>query len=495
MMGFFFFRQQNFSCAFTFSKIYDKLTAKESPILLDRMDGTIMLQKNQLYTAAVSGFTSEGLGVCHVEGCAVFVPNAVQAEVYSLRIVHVGRTSAYGKIEAILSPSPHRIPRRCPYAKLCGGCTFWHMDYEAELAIKRQRVYDALTRIGGVELSMDELPILGAETTDGYRNKVQFPVALVKGRAEAGFFQAKSHDLVPIDRCLIQPACAGIVRETVMAFVRRHRISCYDEATHTGLLRHIYVRVGSVTGQVLVCLVINGSSLPKSRLLVDELRQRVAGLTSVVLNVNKKRGNTILGDEMIPLYGDGTIVDQLCGLNFRLSARSFYQVNHAQAQRLYGIALDFAGITPTDTALDLYCGAGTITLCLARQAGQVIGVEVVDAAIADAKDNARANGVENVRFLCADAGHAAQQLAQEGIRPNVIVVDPPRKGLSLEVIDAIARMSPDRLVYVSCDPATAARDTKALTERGFAFQKASAVDMFPRCSHVETVVLMSRVEK
>lgn len=448
-----------------------------------------MLQKNQIYTAPVDGFTSDGLGVCHVEGCAVFVPNAVPCEEYQIRIAHVGKTSAYGKIERILTRSAHRVNRRCPYAKQCGGCTFWHMDYDTELAIKRQRVIDALTRIGGV--SPGEVPIVGADSTDGYRNKVQFPVRSVKGKPVAGFFKEKSHEIVPIDSCLIQPECADQVRKTVMEFVEKFHIKCYDEGTHTGLLRHIYVRCGAVSGQILVCLVINGTALPHAKELVAHLQMRIKNIKSIVLNVNTKCGNTILGDEMIPLLGDGTIEDELCGLRFRLSARSFYQVNHAQAERLYQIALQFANLRPNEIALDLYCGTGTITLCLARQAGKVIGVEVIPAAIADAKENAHRNGITNAEFFCADAGEAAQQLAQTGIHPDVIVVDPPRKGLSPDVIAAIQSMSPTRLVYVSCDPATLARDVKLLSKT-YTLQATKAVDMFPRCSHVETIVSIQK---
>ena len=449
-----------------------------------------MLQKNQIYTASVDGFTSDGLGVCHVEGCAVFVPNAVPDEEYQIRIEHVGKTSAYGKIERIVTRSAHRVNRRCPYAKQCGGCTFWHMDYETELSIKRQRVIDALMRIGGIAPS--EVPIIGADSTDGYRNKVQFPVRSVKGKPVAGFFKEKSHEIVPINNCLIQPECADLVRKTVMEFVEKFCIQCYDESTHTGLLRHIYVRCGAVSGQILVCLVINGKRLPHAKALVAMLQARVENIKSIVLSVNTKRGNTILGDEILPLLGDGTIEDELCGLRFRLSARSFYQVNHAQAERLYQIALRYADLRPDEIALDLYCGTGTITLCLARQAGKVIGVEVIPAAIADAKENAQRNNITNAEFFCADAGQAAQQLAASGIRPDVIVVDPPRKGLSPDVIAAIQSMSPTRLVYVSCDPATLSRDLHLLSPT-YTYQTATAVDMFPRCSHVECVVLLTKV--
>lgn len=448
------------------------------------------MKKNEVYRATVSGFTSEGLGVCRVDGCAVFVPNAVPGEEYELRITHVGRNAAHGRIETIIQRSPHRVNRRCPYAKQCGGCAFWHMDYETECGIKRQRVLDALNRLGGQALETVE--ITGAPTCEGYRNKAQFPVAPAKNGAAAGFFKKGTHDLIPIDRCLIQPEIADRAKQTVLEWARTYRVSAYEETSGRGLLRHIFVRHAEATGEVLVCLVVNGEKLPHEAELVDLLRQRVAGLKSVALNVNTRRGNAILGEKTRVLWGADAIEDVLCGLRFRISPRSFYQVNRTQAETLYGKAVAAAGLTGAETVLDLYCGTGTITLCLARHAKQAIGVEVVDAAIEDAKRNAERNGIENARFFCADAGQAAQALCAEGVKPDVIVVDPPRKGLSADVIDAIGKMSPDRVVYVSCDPATLARDVKLLCTKDYQMTHAEAVDMFPRCAHVESVVRLSR---
>lgn len=448
------------------------------------------MKKNEIYRAEVGGFTSEGLGVCRVDGMAVFVPNAVPGEEYEIRISHVGKTAAYGKIEKLLKRSPHRVNRLCPYAKQCGGCDFRHMDYEAEREIKAQRVLDALNRIGGQSLS--EIYLNGAKTCESYRNKAQYPVAQGKKQIEAGFFRKDSHDLIPIDRCLIQPQVADEAKQAVLDWAKTYRIPAYDEASGKGLLRHIFVRFAAATGEVLVCPVVNGEKLPHEAELVSLLRERVKGLKSVALNVNTKKGNAVMGDKTRILWGADAIEDILCGLRFRISPRSFYQVNRDQAELLYEKALAAADLHGTETVLDLYCGTGTITLCLARKAKQVIGVEVVDAAIEDAKKNAVRNQIENARFFCADAGKAAQQLSAEGIRPDVIVVDPPRKGVSADVIDAIEKMSPSRVVYVSCDPATLARDVKLLCIKGYALTHAEAVDLFPRCSHVETVVLMSR---
>lgn len=448
------------------------------------------MKKNEIYRAAVSGFTSEGLGVCRVDGCAVFVPNAVPGEEYDVRITHVGRNAAHGKIETIIQRSPHRVNRRCPYAKRCGGCDFWHMDYETECEIKRQRVLDALNRLGGQKL--ETLELTAAPTCEGYRNKAQFPVAPAKNGLEAGFFQKGTHDLIPIERCLIQPEIADAAKQAVLQWARTFRVTAYDEASGRGLLRHIFVRNAEATGEVLVCLVVNGESLPREKELVDLLRERVTGLKSVALNCNTRRGNAILGEKTRILWGADAIEDVLCGLRFRISPRSFYQVNRTQAEVLYGKAIAAAGLTGAETVLDLYCGTGTITLCLARHARETIGVEVVDAAIADAKRNAERNGIENARFFCADAGQAAQKLCAEGVRPDVIVVDPPRKGLSADVIDAIEKMAPDRVVYVSCDPATLARDVKLLCAKGYTLTHAEAVDLFPRCAHIETVCLLVR---
>ena len=449
-----------------------------------------MLTKNQIYETVITDYTTEGQGVAHIEGCAVFVPNAVAGERVKVRVTLVRKTWAAGKITEILEKSPHRVNRACPVAKLCGGCTFWHMDYEEECRLKAERVKNCLNRIGGENL--EEVPILAAPTCEGYRNKAQYPVAWEKGRAYAGFFKEGTHEVVQMDRCRILPQETDLVKEIVMDYVNKNKVSVYDEATHRGLLRHIYVRRGAVSGQILVCLVVNGDGLPKLPALIEALKA-VPGFTTLVLSVNTRKGNAVLGDKFVTLYGPGYIEDTLCGLNFRLSARSFYQVNHAQAQRLYETAIAMAGITKNDLVLDLYCGVGTITLAMASAAGKVMGVEVVPQAIEDARDNARRNGIENAEFFCADAGAAALELEQKGIRPDIITVDPPRKGLNSDAIEAIDRMNPKRLVYISCDPATLARDTALLKERGFRLEKAIAADLFPRCSHVETVCLLSKL--
>ena len=363
------------------------------------------------------------------------------------------------------------------------------MDYEEETLLKAERVRTCLNRIGGE--SLETIPILAAPTCESYRNKAQYPVSAKKGKAYAGFFRAGTHDVVENDRCGILPAEMDQVKNAVIDYMNQFRVSAYDEVSHTGLVRHIYVRRGAVSEQILVCLAINGRSIPKEQALIDRL-QKIKGFATLVLSVNTKKGNTVLGDEFITLYGDGFIEDTLCGLQFRLSPRSFYQVNHHQAQRLYAAAIEQAQIPKDDTVLDLYCGVGTITLAMAGAAGKVIGVEVVEQAVEDARENAKRNGIENAEFFCGDAGQAALALEQQGIQADVVVVDPPRKGLNADTIEALSRFAPRRIVYVSCDPATLARDVALLKERGYRLQNALAADLFPRCAHVESIVTLTK---
>ena len=518
-----------------------------------------MLKIGQKATVEITGYTSEGLGVCRIDGCAVFVPNAIRSEVCEVAVSYVSRNSAQAKLTKLLEPSAHRMSRRlCPDSKRCGGCALHHMDYAEELCFKAQKVTDALNRIGGQ--CLNTVPILGgdgeihcfaeketvgrpdprppypcadapvehvgtnracplqSETNPAahrraplpddsaagsahppvpsaclsYRNKAQYPVQDQNGKVTAGFYRQRTHEVIPIERCAILPPEFDAAKEAVLRWANENRVPAYDEATGKGLLRHVYLRRGVRTGQVMVCIVAAGDRLPQTDRMLAGLRQSVPGLQSVVLAVNQKPGNAILGDEFHTLFGTDAIEDELCGFRFRLSPRSFYQVNPAQAERLYELAVSLADLKRNETVLDLYCGTGTITLALSRAAGKAVGVEIVPQAIEDAKENARRNGVENTEFFCADASEAARRFAAKGTRPDCIVVDPPRKGLAPDVIDAIAEMSPARLVYVSCDPATLARDVSLLTARGYDLKSAEAIDMFPRTFHVETVVQLVR---
>ena len=448
------------------------------------------MTKNQIFTGEITGLTSEGLGVARLEDRAVFIKGAIPGEKCRIKIIKITKTAVYGRLETVIAPSDHRVAPVCPHFGKCGGCDYMHMDYEAETEGKRQRVADALKRIGGI--LCEELPITPAPTDAGYRNKAQFPVAMVDGKPEAGFFRQRSHDLIPVEHCHIQPEIAERARKAVLSWMEKYHILPYDEGSHTGYIRHIFVRTGAISGQVMVCIVANTEKLPKREQLKEILLRELPELTTLVHNVNTKKGNVILGDTYHTIYGEGYIEDTLCGLDFRLSPASFYQVNHHQAQVLYEKAISFAQLRGTETVLDLYCGTGTITLALSRKADKVIGVEVVPQAIEDAKKNALRNGIRNAEFFCADAGEAAQRFQQEGIRPDVIVIDPPRKGVTPQVIDAMAEMAPKRIVYVSCDPATMARDIKMLTEKGYRFVKAEAVDLFPRTKHIESIVCLTK---
>ena len=446
------------------------------------------LQKNQIVRAVIEGYSSEGLGIARVNGQVVFVHRAIRGEDCDILIMKVLKNTAFGKVTAIHTPSPHRQEPDCPYYGRCGGCDFRHMDYAEELAAKRRRVQDALTRLGGSDVPVEE--ILGAADTDRYRNKSQYPVS---PNGAVGFYRARTHEVIGVEQCRLQMPQADAAAQAVRQYIRRFRVPCYDERTGRGLLRHLYVRTNAA-GESLICLLGCGDRAPHEPELVALLRQAVPSAVGVVWGVNRKKGNVILGDSYRTLWGADTLRDTLWGLTFQLSVPSFYQVNRPQAEVLYRKAVEFAALTGQETVLDLYCGAGTITLCMARHCKQAIGAEIVPEAIGDARRNAAANGVENVEFFCGDAKETAAELAARGLRPDVICVDPPRKGLAPEVVDAAAAMAPRRIVYVSCDPATLGRDIKRFAQHGYTARRAVAVDLFPRTAHVETVVLLSKGE-
>ena len=447
-------------------------------------------KKNAVHTAEITGYTAEGMGVARLEGRVVFVPGTIRGERWTVRLEKVTKNVAWARGVELLEGSPERLEPDCPLAGRCGGCQFRHMTYAEELQAKGQRVADALERVGGVKLELP--PVLGAEEPERYRNKVQFPVAQEKRGLAIGYYRPRSHDVLDAPDCLLQPMTVTALRGAVKEWMERYQVPAYGEEDGTGLIRHLYVRTNS-RDQALCCLVVNGTGLPFQQELVDALRRVCPGLVGVVLNFNTRDTNVILGEEYRTLWGRDYLEEELCGLTFRLSVPSFFQINRAQTQRLYQVALDFAGLHGDETVLDLYCGIGTISLALARQAGQVIGAEVVPQAIEDAKQNAARADIQNAEFFCGDAGAVAQKLANEGVRPRVICVDPPRKGLGPEVPAILASMAPERIVYVSCDPATLARDVKRLGELGYQVQKAQAVDLFPRTCHVETVCLLSKL--
>ena len=445
-----------------------------------------MLKKNDIVHARIEGYSSEGLGIARVDGQVVFVHRAVRGEDCDILILKVLKNAAFGKVAGIETPSPHRTQPDCPYYGRCGGCDFRHMDYAEELEAKRQRVQDALTRLGGSGVTVEE--ILGAPAQERYRNKSLYPVA---ADGTVGFYRARTHEVQTVESCLLQKETADAAADALRQYIKTCGVKCYDETAHKGLLRHLFVRTNA-KGECLICLFVNGDRLPREDKLVQLLRQSVPACVGIVLGVNTRRGNAITAERYRTLWGEDTLADTLCGLTFRLSVPSFYQVNREQAEVLYSKAVEFARLTGKETLLDLYCGAGTITQVMARHCKTAIGAEIVPEAIENAKKSAAENGVENVAFFCGDAKAVAEKFAADGLRPDVICVDPPRKGLAPEVVEQCAAMSPKRIVYVSCDPATLGRDVKRFGELGYTCTRAAAVDLFPRTANVESVVLLKR---
>ncbi len=443
------------------------------------------LEKNQICVVVIDGYTSEAYGVCHVNGRAVFVPFAMPGEKWEIRIVKVTNSAVYARGETLLSPSPEREEPGCPYFGKCGGCDTWHMKYEEELRFKLDRVNAALRHIGRQDVEADS--ILGCETVEHYRNKGIFAVAERDGKAVYGFYRERSHEIIPMESCRIQKTLSSRVAEAVTRFMNDRRIPAYQEDTGRGTVRHIFCRQAVKRRDSLACIVSARGFGADTGALVEHLQTACPELTGIVLNINKSRGNTVLAGDFYTLWGDADIRDMLCGHEFCIAPQAFFQINPPQAEKLYAKAVEYAALLRDSLALDLYCGAGTISLCLAEKAGTVIGAEIVPEAIENARANAAHNHIENIEFLCADAGEAAETLASRGLKPEVVVVDPPRKGMDEAAIRAVCQMSPARVVYVSCNPATLARDVRLFGEHGYALRKATAVDMFPRTRHVEAV--------
>ena len=455
------------------------------------------LQKNQILTLRIERLSSDGSGVAHsADGEAVFVPGTAPGDEARVRIVKDCGRYAFGILDELLTPSPDRIPVDCPVAGPCGGCSLRHLDYAAELRAKQESVLDAFRRIGGLEVPV--LDILPSPDVDRYRNKVQFPVGIDKNGVPCiGFYAGRTHRIVPCPDCKLQPSVLNEIGNALCAFFAQQGIRPYDEQSGKGLVRHIFLRRGAHSGQIMVCLVCTRAKLPHAEQLCTALRGQFPAISTILLNVNAKNTNVILGSENHILYGPGYIEDTLCGVPVRLGPLSFYQVNTLAAERLYGVAAQYAQLTPDDTLLDLYCGMGTIGLSMAGQCRELIGVEIVPEAIESAKANAARMGkavAAKSRFFCADAGQAATQLAAEGLHPDIVMLDPPRKGCDEATLSAVVRMAPRRVVYVSCNPATAARDAAWLEQNGYHAEKVQPVDLFPRTKHCETVVLLSKGE-
>ena len=455
------------------------------------------LQKNQILTLRIERLSSDGSGVAHsADGEAVFVPGTAPGDEARVRIVKDCGRYAFGILDELLTPSPDRVPVDCPVAGPCGGCSLRHLDYAAELRAKQESVLDAFRRIGGLEVPV--LDILPSPEVDRYRNKVQFPVGVDKNGAPCiGFYAGRTHRIVPCPDCKLQPGVLNEIGNALCAFFAQQGIRPYDEQSGKGLVRHIFLRRGVHSGQIMVCLVCTRAKLPHAEQLCTALRKQFPAISTILLNVNAKNTNVILGSENHILYGPGYIEDTLCGVPVRLGPLSFYQVNTLAAERLYGVAAQYAQLTPDDTLLDLYCGMGTIGLSMADQCRGLIGVEIVPEAIESAKANAARMGeavAAKSRFFCADAGQAATQLAAEGLHPDIVMLDPPRKGCDEATLSAVVRMAPRRVVYVSCNPATAARDAAWLEQNGYHAEKVQPVDLFPRTKHVECVIALSKGE-
>ena len=455
------------------------------------------LQKNQILTLRIERLSSDGSGVAHsADGEAVFVPGTAPGDEARVRIVKDCGRYAFGILDELLTPSPDRIPVDCPVAGPCGGCSLRHLDYAAELRAKQESVLDAFRRIGGLEVPV--LDILPSPEVDRYRNKVQFPVGVDKNGVPCiGFYAGRTHRIVPCPDCKLQPSVLNEIGNALCAFFAQQGIRPYDEQSGKGLVRHIFLRRGAHSGQIMVCLVCTRAKLPHAEQLCTALQGQFPAISTILLNVNAKNTNVILGSENHILYGPGYIEDTLCGVPVRLGPLSFYQVNTLAAERLYGVAAQYAQLTPDDTLLDLYCGMGTIGLSMADQCRELIGVEIVPEAIESAKANAARMGeavATKSRFFCADAGQAATQLAAEGLHPDIVMLDPPRKGCDEATLSAVVRMAPRRVVYVSCNPATAARDAAWLEQNGYHAEKVQPVDLFPRTKHVECVLLMSKAQ-
>ena len=448
------------------------------------------IKKNDRINLKIDSCSINGSGVGRYDGMAIFVPATAPGDEISAHILKVKKSYAFAKVEEVLTPSADRIAPECPVYLKCGGCVFSHMDYEAEKKIKADHVAECFRRIGGISPEFE--PIIGADSDCRYRNKAQYPVAIENGEIKTGFYAPHSHRVIHCPDCLLQPEEFEDILGVFAEYIKKYNVSVYDETKNRGLIRHIYIRKGTASGEIMVCAVINGKKLPAEDVLVKMLTEKDSAIKSIIINSNTKDTNVILGDKCRTLWGEDCITDILCGLKFRISPLSFYQVNRNQAEKLYNKAAEYASLTGNETLLDLYCGAGTIGLSMAKNAKTVIGVEIVPEAIEDAKINADLNGINNARFICSDAAKAAEMLRDEGIKPDVIILDPPRKGCSPEMINTAAQMNPDRIVYVSCDPATLARDCGIFADLGYIAENATPVDLFPRTGHCETVALLKK---
>lgn len=460
-------------------------------ICMNMTNSAAPLRPGQIVTVGIHGLGHSGEGVGRYEGLTLFVPGGAPGDRLEARVTEVKKNYAKAVLHRVVEPSPHRVAPACPVVGECGGCQLQHIAYPAQLDLKRQQVIDAVERLGKLT-GVTVHPTLGMDEPWQYRNKAQFPFGYRSGKVVAGFFAPGTHRIVDIEQCDIQHPLGNQIMAEVKELAHRFGVPIYDERTHRGVIRHVLARVGRGTGECMAVIVTNGPTLPRGKQIAEELMRRIPSLVSVVQNVNAEQTNVILGRKNHLLAGRDYITDYIGDLEFAISPLSFFQVNPAQTEVLYGKALEYAGLTGQETVLDVYCGIGTISLFLARQAGEVIGIEWVPPAIEDARENAERNGISNARFICGDAAQEMPRLADEGVRADVIVVDPPRKGCDEPVLRAMAEMGPRRIVYVSCNPASLARDLAILGELGYRTVEVQPVDMFPHTAHVECVARLVR---
>ena len=447
-------------------------------------------QKNEIYDIEIKDVSSDGNGVGEINGFVVFVPYSVSGDSLKIQIVKVQKSYAFGKILEVLKPSPKRCDILCPAYGKCGGCSLMHIDYSHQLEIKKGIINNALKRIGGFSEGVTEM--IGAPSQFRYRNKMIFPIGEIKGETVSGFYRERSHDIIPLDDCLLGSDFNAALLSATKDYMSECNVKSYDESSGKGDIRRIFTRYGHESGDIMVVISATRENIPKKDILVEKLLKVSPNITSIILNINSKKTNLVLGDKNIILYGNDTISDTLLGVEYKISAHSFYQVNPVQTENLYKKALEYADIDADDVVMDIYCGIGTISLSASKLAKKVVGVEIVPQAIENAKENAARNGIKNTEFYCADAQDLVPKLIKSGISPDIVLIDPPRKGSDEDTLSAITKANPKRIVYVSCNPATLARDMKFLKTLGYSPEKICGVDMFANTNHVETVVKLCR---
>lgn len=458
------------------------------------MQNNIPVEKNKDYRVEIIGLGHEGEGVGRVDNFTVFVKEALPGETVEAKIIKVSKNYAVGKLLKIIKPSADRVEPKCAIYKRCGGCQLMHTSYRSQLDFKRNMVFEAVKRIGKIENAKVH-PTIGMDNPYRYRNKVQLPVGKSGNQVSIGFYAPRSHDIIDMETCHIQDENSDIIVKLIRSWIEKNTIEIYDEKTGRGIIRHIMVRRGYKTGEVMVVIVTNERKLPQKEELINILTSNVEGIRGIIQNINSKKSNVILGDENITLWGEPYITDYIGKFKFNISPLSFFQVNPIQTEVLYSKALEYANLTGRETVFDAYCGTGTISLFMAQKAKKVYGVEIVPQAVSNAIENAKENGIDNAEFIVGESERVIPDMIKKGIKADVVVVDPPRKGCDKALLESIAEMGPERVVYVSCDPGTLARDLGIMKELGYETVEIQPVDMFPQTAHVETVVLMSRVDK